>query len=107
MKKKTKKFCVYFYFNEEKEVIYIGQSVDVKNRWYGHYSDKWRNEVCLIGVKEYPDKVSMEIMERYYITKLWPKYNTQFKELGRTKLTLKDNIKMLKFSIEEFEAYYA
>ncbi len=102
-KKYLKRCYIYFCFNTDGEVIYVGQAHKVG---LSAYEQSKIEEVSSIGVKEYPDRAAMEIMEYYYVAKLWPKYNKYLKNHGPTTLELKDSIEMIMFSVDEFKKNY-
>lgn len=98
-------FYVYFYYGENEELLYVGQSIDVGRRWKEH-TEYWKSEVCKIGVREYPDDASMDIFEYYYITRLSPKYNIARLHRGATTFDIPDSTTLNIYSIEDFLKKY-
>lgn len=94
-------FCVYFYYNKDNELIYVGKAVDVYRRWQQH-QEKWIIEVKNIGVREYSAKADMDIMEHYYITKLEPKYNKALTKNGTTTLKFNDESELVMYDLSKF-----
>lgn len=99
-------YFVYFYYNKEDELLYVGQSVDVGRRWREH-TEIWKNEVSKIGIREYPDDASMDIFEYYYITRLSPKYNIARLHRGVTTFDIPDSTTLTIYSLEDFLKKYA
>lgn len=70
--------CVYRFLNKYNEIIYVGKAKNLKNRLSNHnhlpkecYKERDRIEfICL------NNEFDMDLAERYFITKINPKYNT-------------------------------
>ena len=62
--------CIYFLVNGKK-IVYVGQSVKLTSRFRGHKEKKF-NRIFYIPCS--PDK--LDELERYYINKFLPKYNS-------------------------------
>ena len=99
------KFFVYFYYNKDDELLYVGQSVDVGRRWREH-TEPWKGEVCKVGVREYPDSVSMDIFEYYYITRLSPKYNIARLHRGSITIDIPDSSTLTIYTVKDFSKKY-
>jgi len=93
---------VYFYYDNEKKIIYVGKANDVGQRWRGH-REPWMNEVVQIGVRTYDSRVDMDIAERYYIAKLCPKYNKVGTAYGKTSLFFDDKSILEVFTVKAFK----
>lgn len=105
-KMKNREYCVYFYYNRDDELIYVGKSVDVGARWNGH-QEEWKKEVEKIGIRTYPDHAAMDIFEHYYIAKNKPIYNSAFLEHGLTSIGIPDTCSTeVLYSVEEFKKKY-
>lgn len=100
-----KGYYIYFYYNKNDELMYIGQAVDVGKRWQSH-QEPWKKEVCKIGVREYTDHASMDIFEHYYITKLPTKYNKGLLYHGHTTVDIPDSSPMKVYTLDEFKEKY-
>lgn len=96
------KFYVYFYYNDQNEVVYVGKANDVGQRWRGH-QESWKKEVTRIGVRVYGSRVDMDIAERYYIAKLCPKYNKAGTAYGKTSLAFKDKTELEILTVKSFK----
>lgn len=106
----NEKYYVYFYYNENNDLLYIGQAKNVYNRWIGHKNDKndyWTSEVFTIGVREYEDYAIMDVFESYYIKKYPTKYNKARLNYGYTECDINDTSILKKYSIDEFISEYA
>ena len=104
----TKKYYVYFYYDKNDDLLYIGQAKEgVYERWQTHNGDEWRDEVFTIGVREYEDKAIMDVFESYYIKKYPTKYNKARLNYGYTECEINDTSTLKKYSIDEFCAEYA
>lgn len=97
-----KGYYIYFYYDKNDELLYIGQAVDVGKRWQSH-QEPWKKEVCKIGVREYPDHASMDVFEHYYITKLPTKYNKGLLNHGYTTMYVPDSSLLTMYTLEEFK----
>lgn len=95
-------YYVYFYYNVDDDIIYVGQALDVGKRWQSH-NEKWKEEVVKIGVRTYPDHASIDIFEHYYIVKYNPRYNKALLQHGVTTLELVDTHEIQYYLIEEFK----
>lgn len=100
------KYYVYFYYDKNDELLYIGQAKEgVYERWQSH-TEPWKDEVFTIGVREYEDEAIMDVFENYYIKKYPTKYNKARLNQGYTKCDINDNSTLKKYSIDEFCANY-
>lgn len=74
-------FGVYYFLNEEKEVIYVGKANNIKQRVISHFYDKKKKEIrmCLDTADIKFEKTGSELIallkESAEIKKLYPKYN--------------------------------
>ena len=69
-------YYIYKHLNKENEVIYVGQTKDMDDRQGSHKnSSDWAKEIKRIEFTEVSDSMIMDIYEKYYISKLTPKYN--------------------------------
>ena len=67
---------MYFYYDINGLLLYVGLSSDIYRRFLNHMNDKtWAHQINGIGYREYPNKRTMDFAEQYYIGKLKPKYN--------------------------------
>ncbi len=74
----VKEFCVYKFYNEKDNLLYVGKTTNLKNRINSHSLDKyWWKEVKYILYAHCNSATDMDIYEIYYINKLHPKYNKQ------------------------------
>lgn len=103
----NQKYYVYFYYNKNGDLLYIGQAKEgVYERWQSH-NDIWKDEVFTIGVREYEDEAIMDVFESYYIKRFPTKYNIARLNHGYTERDIKDTSTLKKYSIDEFCAEYA
>lgn len=96
------KFFVYFYYNDNGELLYIGKAIDAGKRWCGH-NEPWKKDVHKIGLIQCPDHAAMDILEMYYITKIPSKYNKAGLEHGYTSFTIKGLPSPTMYSLLEFK----
>lgn len=75
------KNCVYRFLNKDNEIIYIGKATDLKQRISGHahlpkecYEERFKIEYATFSTMD-----EVDLAERYLISKVKPKYNTEFK----------------------------
>lgn len=75
------KNCVYRFKNTSNEIIYIGRAKVLKSRLKGHkhLPTDCYSEVSLIEYTVFDTEDDVDLAERYFISKLKPKYNTEFK----------------------------
>lgn len=67
---------IYKMFNKNDEIIYIGKTLNLKERIKQHKQEKdWFCEVSIIYYAVCESKTDMDIYEIYYINKCNPKYN--------------------------------
>jgi hypothetical protein len=67
---------IYKMVNKDREIIYIGKSIDLKQRINQHMNDKdWFHEVNQILYTKCKTQTDMDIYEIYYINKFKPKHN--------------------------------
>lgn len=76
------KNCVYRFINDKEEIIYIGKAKDLKNRLktHTHLPKECYEERNSIEYIEFNTEDDIDLAERYFITKLKPKYNTLLKD---------------------------
>ncbi len=98
-------YFIYFYYNKDDTLLYIGKAIDVWARWKGH-NDPWKNEVCKIGVLECPDRAAMDVLESYFITKMPTKYNKAGLAHGYTGLEIAGLGTPILYSLDEFRERY-
>lgn len=72
---------IYFFFDKENKLIYIGMSVNIKSRIYthSHYGRFWIEKVRSISLIKC-EKESLRKLEREYIKKYCPVYNYESSE---------------------------
>ena len=95
------KYYVYFYYNKDDELLYIGKSIDVGARWTGH-TELWKKEVANVGVFSCPDRPSMDVLERYFIVKYPTKYNVEGTKHGYTQWEIPGLVEPTIYSRNEF-----
>ena len=62
------------------EVVYIGKTINMKNRQKQHSKDKfWFSDDLVIEYTEVTDSMIMDIYEKYYINKYSPKKDDESK----------------------------
>jgi hypothetical protein len=121
-------YYIYKHINDKDEVIYIGQTINLKERQDNHSSNSiWKDDIHKVEYAEVTDSLLMDIYEKYYISKYNPKYNKkdqdckydkffvnlkdlEFKEYikiksKRTKVSNRVSYKKINF-IEGFDVYY-
>lgn len=109
----NKKYYIYKFLNENNEVIYVGQTIDMNKRMYQHKTYNYKNydlynDVYKIRYAEVESDYHMNIYEIHYICKYNPKYNIQFKtnnkklfnlpEVNWEQFVLKDYISIIEES---------
>lgn len=99
------KFFVYFYYDNADNLLYIGKAIDVWERWMGH-NERWKKDVCKIGVYECDDHAAMDILENYFIAKKPTFYNKAGLAHGYTSLEIPNLKEITIYSIEEFSAKF-
>ena len=99
------KYFVYFYYDKEGALLYIGKAIDVGSRWNGH-NDPWKSEVCKIGVSPCPDHAAMDIWENYFIAKMPTKYNKAGTQHGYTSFEMSNLPQPTIYTLAEFKAKY-
>jgi excinuclease UvrABC nuclease subunit len=96
MKEKNNNGYIYCFYDVNGICLYVGKTIDIKQRFQQHKEKEWWKEVYSIECAEVKDLRMIDIYERYYINKLKGKYN------------IKDNkIKYIEFHFPElkFEIY--
>lgn len=90
---------IYKFLNINKEVIYVGRAKNIVYRFSSHHhlNNNCYNEINEIHYSILSNDDESAIYERYYINKLNPKYNTQYKNNSKFRFTLPD----LKWNIYE------
>ena len=77
----SKREGVYYFYDENKKVIYVGKANNIKQRVQSHFYDKAKKEVamCLnisdIKYKETGSELVALLLESSEIKRLYPKYN--------------------------------
>ena len=73
--------CIYRFLNKDNEIIYIGKAKDLKNRLnsHNHLPKECYDERIKIEYVSFDTMDEADIVERYLISKVKPKYNTDFK----------------------------
>ncbi|MDY3801415.1 MAG: nucleotide excision repair endonuclease [Bacilli bacterium] len=77
-------FYIYMMYNEKNELLYVGQTKNLKRRFQGHFTkatlevDTWKKDVSYIDTFECKTEYDMRIIEIYLIGTLKPKYNKEF-----------------------------
>ncbi|MGF9977319.1 GIY-YIG nuclease family protein [Viridibacillus arvi] len=102
---KQKEYYVYFYYNENDVLLYVGLTNDVGLRFNTH-QEHWKSEVKKIGFRQYQNKTSMQLCEKYYIAKLKPKYNIKDATTDSLELHFSDPVELKLMSREEFISRY-
>jgi Nuclease subunit of the excinuclease complex len=74
--------CVYRFKNINDEIIYIGKAKNLKNRLanHNHLSKQCYEELEKIDFATFETEADMYLAEKYYISKIKPKYNHMHKE---------------------------
>lgn len=72
------KYYIYKYVDKNNNIVYIGQTVDLKQRYATHKNDDYGNEKCFYF--ECENKAQMDNYEYLLIRKYRPKYNKQYNE---------------------------
>ncbi|MFV2048618.1 GIY-YIG nuclease family protein [Metabacillus litoralis] len=98
-------FYVYFYYNKDNELLYIGKTKDVRGR-YDNRREHWKSGIDKIGVREYPDEAIMCLFEMFYICTMPSIYNKEYKQLGETKVQIPDNSELQIYSLSQFKKKY-
>lgn len=75
------KNCIYRFLNKDNEIIYIGKAKDLKQRLnsHSHLPQECYDEIIKIEYVSLNTMDEADIAERYLISKVKPKYNTEFK----------------------------
>ena len=76
------KNSLYRFLNKENKIIYIGKAVHLKARLnnHNHLPETCYNEIQNIEYTTFETEDECLFAERYYISKIKPKYNTVFKD---------------------------
>lgn len=100
-----KYYYVYFYYNEADILIYIGLTNNVLSRFTTR-NEPWLPEVKKIGIRQYPNSITMRYCEKYYIAKLKPKYNIVGANEDILYIDIIDAVDFELISITEFKKKY-
>ncbi len=74
-------YYIYKHLDKNGDVIYCGQTIDMKNRQSSHEtSSSWSGDIFKIEYAEVYDKHMMDTMEKYYISKYKPINNKEFSD---------------------------
>jgi len=77
----SEKHGVYYFWNEDKEIIYVGKANNIKQRVLSHFYDKKKREVTMciltanITYKEMGNELLALLFESSEIKKIYPKFN--------------------------------
>jgi predicted GIY-YIG superfamily endonuclease len=66
-------YYIYRFYNLD-EIIYVGKTINLKQRFYQHSKKDWFKEVTNIDIAEV-SKLFVDIYEQYYINYHRTKYN--------------------------------
>lgn len=68
---------IYKYLNDSNDVIYVGKSINWKNRLNQHRTNdkKMMREVSKVYIMKCQDRIEMDILELYFIQLYNPKFN--------------------------------
>lgn len=86
---------VYFMYDGENNLLYIGKSINLYNRMYLHFNpytlkkETWKYDVSYIKYYEYEQEKHMDFYEEYYINKLNPKYNISINLANKCDINIK------------------
>lgn len=99
------KFFIYFYYDNTDTLMYIGKAIDVWERWNSH-QERWKKDVCKIGVYKCNDHAAMDILESYFIATTPTLYNTAGLYHGYTSLEIPNLKEPIIYSLDEFKAKF-
>lgn len=77
----SEKHGVYYFWNEEKEVIYVGKANNIKQRVLSHFYDKKKKEITMcmatanITYEETGNELLALLLESAEIKRIYPKFN--------------------------------
>lgn len=77
----SEKHGVYYFWNEDKEIIYVGKADNIKKGVLGHFYDKKKKEVTMcmatanITYKETGNELLTLLFESAEVKRVYPKYN--------------------------------
>ncbi|UNY98494.1 GIY-YIG nuclease family protein [Zhouia spongiae] len=80
---------IYYFFDAERKIIYVGKAVDIKKRVFGHFYDKKAKELALtketafVEYEETGSELLALLMEASEIKRHYPKYNTAQKRRSK------------------------
>ncbi len=80
---------IYYFMNQNGEIIYVGKAINLKKRVLGHFYDKSRKEIQMCGETANIDfklagsELVALLMESAEIKRLFPPYNRAQKKQGR------------------------
>lgn len=97
--------CVYRFLNKNREILYIGKSKDLLQRLskHNHLPKECYSEVNTIEFCMYNTKDDMDLAEKYFISKIKPKYNkTCINSVITSNVQHLDNMEWYKFGSESF-----
>lgn len=94
----SKGFYAYKFLNKYNEILYIGKTIDIKDRMYTHFGsnghlgkDKY-SQVYKIEYIECDNNADMSVKEIYFINKYKPPFNTSTLWDGEISNEIYDNI---------------
>lgn len=113
---------IYRFKDKDNNIIYIGKAVNIKNRLKngrhrgeGHLPEHAYDDTVRIEFTRIFDKSKLKEIEKYYITKYNPKYNTQYADytepniiegLENVQWTMYWERDMVKYDLERFKKDY-
>lgn len=91
------KYYIYKFLDNNDNVIYVGQTIDMEKRMYQHKSYNYKNydlysNIYKVRYAEVESDYHMNIYEIHYICKYNPKYNIQFKSENKNLFQLPEVI---------------
>lgn len=101
----SKKYFIYFFYNKENALLYIGKTTNLWKRW-GQHKEEWNKDVCKIGICECIDHAAMDILESYYIAKNPSIYNIEGLAHGYTALEIPGLEKPTFYTRSEFIQHF-
>jgi excinuclease UvrABC nuclease subunit len=78
-------YYIYRFYNKNHDIIYVGKTIDLKQRFMQHKQKYWWYEVVYIDVAVLDTKLWWDIYEQYYINKHRTAYNKKDTKFRYTK----------------------
>lgn len=73
---KKRRYCVYYFYDADDIVIYIGRSYTLFNRMRGHYHGAtWFDQARTIKIVPFKNRFDCEMHEEMEIVRLKPRFN--------------------------------